>query len=115
MPLEKCAYKIEKSKGRNLVSRMYAGFHSDVNPAIFVCFFHLMQVFTTSCNMRCFFRWRWYSDFTVFNKKAYHVAQKLCSICRNGEIYPEKHGLIRSSANLIRSSMNFMFVKGFML
>ena len=48
-------------------------------------------------------------------KKAYHVAQKLCSICRNGEIYSEKHGLIRSSANLIRSSMNFMFVKGFML
>lgn len=45
MPLEKCAYKIEKSKGRNLVSRMYAGFHSDVNPAIFVCFFHLMHFF----------------------------------------------------------------------
>ena len=45
MPLEKCAYKIEKSKGRNLVTAMYAGFHSDVNPAIFVCFFHLMQVF----------------------------------------------------------------------
>ena len=24
---------------------MYAGFHSDVNLAIFVCFFHLMQFF----------------------------------------------------------------------